>query len=76
MDTFNKIAKIISNQLGIDQSSVTMESTLDSLGSDSLDLVEIVMKIEDELGVEIDDSQIEQLKTVGQTVDYINSLIK
>ncbi|MDE6047665.1 MAG: acyl carrier protein, partial [Anaeroplasmataceae bacterium] len=58
-------------------SKVTLEASLkDDLGADSLDAVEIVMDIEDEFGVEIDDTKAEAISTVGDLVAYIEELTK
>lgn len=76
MELFNKVQKIIADQLGIEPDTIKLESKIDSLGSDSLDLVEIIMKIEDEFNIEINDADAEKLTTVQETVDYIAKLIK
>ena len=53
---FEKVQEIISNELGIDKEKVTMDSRLaEDLGADSLDAVEIIMALEEEVGKEIDD---------------------
>lgn len=75
-ETFDKITSIIAEQLNIDKKTITDQSTLESLGADSLDRVEIVMKLEEEFGIEIKDEDSEKLSTVGQTVDYVDALRK
>lgn len=71
---FNKVREIICAQLDIEADKVTMESGVtDNLGADSLDLVDLVMSIEDEFDIEVPDSEIENLKTVGDIVRYIES---
>lgn len=75
-DTFSRIAAITAKKLGIDQSSITMSSTLQNLGVDSIDLVEIIMKVEEEFTIAIDDEKAGQLKTVGDVVTYVDSLRK
>jgi acyl carrier protein len=66
---FEKVAKILAEHKGIDAESVTMDSTFESLGLDSLDTVELLMQFEEEFGVtlEPDDS----LKSVGDFVRLI-----
>jgi acyl carrier protein len=73
-DTLNKIVDIVTDQLHIDDSLVTENAALDSLGADSLDRVEIIMKIEEAFDIEIDDEQAEKLKTIKDAVDYVHNL--
>ena len=69
---FEKVKKIIVDQLGVAEASVTMESSfIDDLGADSLDIVELVMALEEEFDIEIPDSDAEKVVTVGDVVDYI-----
>ena len=51
-ETFSKIADIIADKLGIEKKRITKESTLTDLGADSLDLVEIIMKLEEQFGIQ------------------------
>lgn len=77
MDIFEKVQEIIVKELKVDVAKVTKEASLkDDLGADSLDAVEIVMDIEDEFGVEIDDTKAEAISTVGDLVAYIEELTK
>lgn len=73
-DTADKIVAIIVEKLDIDPSLVQMSSTLPDLGADSLDLVEIIMKIEEEFGVEINDEVVEKLQNVQDLVNYVHGL--
>lgn len=73
MTNFEKIKTILAEQLDIDADTITETSTIEDLGADSLDLVEAIMNIEDEFGIEIDDEEIKNLKSVGDIVDYINN---
>ncbi len=69
---FEKMKKILAEQLDTDADSITLETDIaDDLGADSLDVVEMLMSIEDEFEIEIPDEKIETLKTVGQVVEYI-----
>ena len=71
---FNKIREIICTQLDIEPDKVTMDASVtDNLGADSLDLVELVLSIEEEFDLEVPDSEIENLKTVGDIVRYIEA---
>ncbi len=68
----NKIFKIISEQLGVDIEKIEMDSSFEAdLGSDSLDLVELILAFEDEFDVKISDEVAETLTTVRKAVDYI-----
>ena len=71
---FEKIKKILAEQLDADEEKMTMETNIaDDLGADSLDVVELLMSIEDEFGVEVPDDEIENIKTVGSLVSYIEA---
>ena len=71
-EIFEKVKKIIVDQLGVADTSVTMEASfIDDLGADSLDIVELVMALEEEFNIEIPDSDAEKVVTVGDVVDYI-----
>lgn len=73
-DTFNKVAAIVADKLSIEKDTISWQSTLQGLGADSLDLVEIIMKFEEQFGIEIDDEKAEQLKDMQDVVDYVHSL--
>lgn len=69
---FEKICKILSDQLDVDESEITMDTNItEDLGADSLDVVDILMSIEDEFGIEIPDESVEKVKTVGNIVNYL-----
>ena len=71
---FEKIKEILAEQLDANAEEMTMETRNDEdLGADSLDVVELLMSIEDEFEVEIPDEEIENLKTIGDVVEYIQS---
>lgn len=70
-ETFAKIADIIADKLSIEKSRITPQSTLTDLGADSLDLVEIIMKLEEQFALEINDVDAEKMNNVGQVVEYI-----
>lgn len=68
-----KIQAIIAEQLGIDESEITMESNFsDDLGADSLDLFELVMNLEEEYSIEIPTEELEAIKTVGDVINYLS----
>lgn len=71
---FEKVKKIIVEQLGVEEDDVTMEASfIDDLGADSLDIVELIMALEEEFDLEIPDSEAEKIATVGDAVEYIKN---
>lgn len=71
---FEKVKDIIVEQLGVDESEVTMEASfIDDLGADSLDIVELIMALEEEFDLEIPDKDAEKIVTVGDAVEYIKA---
>lgn len=71
-EIFEKLKKIIIEELGASEESITMESTfVDDLSADSLDIVELIMNLEEEFEIEIPDSEAEKIVTVGDVVKYI-----
>ena len=72
---FEKVKAIIANELNIDESKITLESSLsEDLGADSLDAVELIMALEDEFGVEVNDDDAQGIKTVGDIVALVEKL--
>lgn len=71
---FEKIQAIIVEQLGVDESAVTMDTSfIDDLGADSLDVVELIMALEEAFDMEISDTDAENIVTVKDAVDYIKN---
>ncbi len=71
---FEKIRTILAEQLEVDAEEISLDTNIaDDLGADSLDVVELLMSIEDEFDVEIPDEEIENLKSVGDVVEYIQN---
>ena len=69
-----KVKSIIADQLGVGEDEIKTESSfIEDLGADSLDIVELVMAMEEEFEVEIPDEEAENIKTVGDAVNYINT---
>ena len=72
MDVFERIRAMLAVQLDIEEDKITMESDiLEDFEADSLDVVDMVMTLEDEFGIEIPDEEIENLHTVGDVVRYV-----
>ena len=75
-EVFDRVKKVVVEQLGVDESEVTPESNfIDDLGADSLDVFQIVIAIEEQFDIEISDQDAEEIKTVGDAVKYIESKI-
>ncbi|MGA2395362.1 MAG: acyl carrier protein [Candidatus Lustribacter sp.] len=73
-DTFDRVKKIIVEQLGVEDNEVTSEASItEDLGADSLDQVELVMAFETEFGIDIPDEEAEKIKTVGDAVAKIDA---
>jgi len=72
MTIAEKVKKMIVEQLGVNESEVQPEAKfIDDLGADSLDIVELVMALADEYGIEIPDEDAEKIETVGDAIRYI-----
>lgn len=72
MSVTEKVKKMIVDQLGVSESEVVPEAKfIDDLGADSLDIVELIMALEDEYGIEIPDEDAEKMETVGDSIKYI-----
>ena len=71
-DTFERVKKIIVDLLGVEPDKVTREARFrEDLEADSLDLIELIMAFEEEFGGTISDEEAQQIRTVGEAVDYI-----
>ncbi len=72
-----KVKQIIVEKLGVDESQVTPEASFtNDLGADSLDTVELIMEFEKEFDISIPDEQAENIQTVGQAIEYLESQLK
>ena len=69
-----KVKSIIADQLGVSEDKVKVESSfIEDLGADSLDIVELVMAMEEEFDVQIPDEEAENIKTVGDAINYVKT---
>ena len=76
MDIFETVKSVVAEQLGIDESEITMDSSFnDDLEADSLDIVELMMALEDEFKVEISDDDAGKISTIGDVVEYIKDRV-
>jgi acyl carrier protein len=77
MSTFERVKKVVVEQLEVDEKEVTpAASFVDDLGADSLDVVELVMGLEEEFDIEIPDESAEKITNVQQAIDYIEEKTK
>ena len=71
---FEKVKAILAEQFDVEEDKITADTDLqEDLGADSLDVVDLLMSIEDEFEVEVPDEEIENIKTVGALVSYIDA---
>lgn len=71
---FEKLAGIIADQLSVDPEEITPDTSFaDDLGADSLDLVEVIVTLEDELDIHIEDDELKDIKTVGDAYELIKA---
>ncbi len=72
-ETLERVKNIIVSQLGVDENEIKTESSfIDDLGADSLDVVELVMALEEEFGLEIPDEDAERINTVTEVISYLD----
>jgi acyl carrier protein len=71
-DILTRVKKVTVEELGVKEEEVVETASFtEDLGADSLDVVEFVMALEDEFGIEIPDEEVGEIKTVGNAVEYI-----
>lgn len=73
MNIEEKVKEIISEQLEVAADKLTAETTFEEIDADSLDIVELVMGLEEEFDLEISDHEIEEINTIGDIVNFIES---
>ncbi|GAA0069509.1 acyl carrier protein [Clostridium sardiniense] len=66
---FEGIREVVCEQLGVEESEVTLETTFEDLGADSLDLFQVVIEIEEKFGIQLEDA--ENIKSIKDAVDYV-----
>jgi len=70
------IIRIIAEQLGIDEKSINENTSFADLGADSLDLFQIISALEEEFDIEFEGDDAEDIKTVGEAIDYIRDIVE
>ena len=74
---FEKISALLAEQFGVDADNITMETTFEELGADSLDIVELTMAVEEEFGLEnMDEEDLSGIAVVGDLVNYLKSKLE
>ena len=74
---FEKLAALLSEQFGVDVDSITMDTSFEDLGADSLDIVEMTMAVEEEFGLEdMDEEDLSGISTVADLVRYLQSKLE
>ena len=74
---FEKIAALLAEQFGVEADSITMDTSFEDLGADSLDLVELTMAVEEEFGLEnMDEDDLSGISVVGDLVNYLKSKLE
>ena len=72
-EILSKIQEITADRLGVDEGDVTSDASFrEDLEADSLDLVELIMELEEQFGMEIPDEEVEKITTVEEAVDYVD----
>lgn len=74
MDTFDTVCDLISKRFEISRNMLNEETTLDEIGADSIDLVDLVSELEEEFEIHVPDEEFENIKTLGNLVEVIESL--
>jgi len=75
-DTLAKVVEVVINKLGVEKEVILKSNSFQELGADSLDMVEILMKLEEQFGIEINDKDAEKLSSLDQAINYIHDLRK
>ena len=74
---FEKIAALLAEQFSVDADTITMETTFEELGADSLDIVELTMAVDEEFGLEnMDEDDLSGIAVVGDLVNYLKSKLE
>lgn len=73
-DIFEQVKSVIAEELEVEEGQISMESMIvDDLGADSLDVVELIMRLEEKFEIEIPDEDAEKIQTVGDAVKFIEA---
>lgn len=74
METFEKLREIISQNTDVNEENISLETTLDELGLDSIDLVDLIMSVEEAFSINVPDEEFENIKSVFDIVGIIDNM--
>ena len=74
MDTLEKVCSIVNERFELSDLELSEDTTWEEIGADSIDLVDLIAAVEDAFGISIPDEAIENLKSIGDVVSYVDSL--
>lgn len=74
METFEKLREIISQNTDVNEENISLETTLDELGLDSIDLVDLIMSVEEAFSINVPDEEFENIKSVSDIVGIIDNM--
>jgi acyl carrier protein len=75
-DIAERVRNIVAERLNVNPEEVTLETTFEDLGADSLDVMDLVMELEQEFDIEIPDEDAEKIRTIEDTIKYIQSRLQ
>jgi acyl carrier protein len=75
MEVQERVFAKVAETMGVEKGKLTLETTFDELGADSLDMVEFSMDVEEEFGIVIEQSDIAAIKTLGDAIEFINKKV-
>jgi acyl carrier protein len=75
-DIAERVKNIVAERLNVNPEEITLETTFEDLGADSLDVMDLVMELEQEFDIEIPDEDAEKIRTIEDTINYIQSRLQ
>ena len=75
MNSFERVQKIVANQLSVDLQNIHEDTTFEQVDADSLDVVEVIMSIESEFNIKLPDDEVENFKNLGELSKYVDTLL-
>lgn len=75
-DIAERVKNIVAERLNVNPEEITLETTFEDLGADSLDVMDLIMELEQEFDIEIPDEDTEKIRTIEDTINYIQSRIQ
>lgn len=75
-DIAERVRNIVAERLNVSPEEITLETTFEDLGADSLDVMDLIMELEQEFDIEIPDEDAENIRTIEDTINYIQSRLQ